>query len=239
MATKEELIDKELDLSNAGRGVWLVKVPKYIANKWEKAPGNIDVGKLKISKIPGQKAQVSLSLSEAVMNLDPQEKIPKDHRLDVSVVTKQTLGVFSHLVKTEETDNEKLFMEGRIVQKLECRPVADNTYMKLKLESIKKASVPQRKVQPLDKIVNTFKPISRHKHDVSIVGGGKLIEFLYNMEKQNSLCRSNTRRARQRRARRREMTRRRCWTCCSTRSRSTSTTTLRTWSRSRTSPCRI
>lgn len=101
MATKEEvakLIDKELDLSNAGRGVWLVKVPKYIANKWEKAPGNIDVGKLKISKTPGQKAQVSLSLSEAVMNLDPQEKIPKDHRLDVSVVTKQTLGVFSHLV---------------------------------------------------------------------------------------------------------------------------------------------
>lgn len=99
MATKEDLakvIDKELDLSNAGRGVWLVKVPKYIANKWEKAQG-IDVGTLKISKTPGQKAQVSLSLSDAVMNLDPSEKIPKDHRLDVSVVTKQTLGVFSHL----------------------------------------------------------------------------------------------------------------------------------------------
>lgn len=42
--------EKELDLSNAGRGVWLVKVPKYIANKWEKAPGNIEVGKLKITK---------------------------------------------------------------------------------------------------------------------------------------------------------------------------------------------
>jgi len=26
------------------------QVPKYIANKWEKAPGNIEVGKLKISK---------------------------------------------------------------------------------------------------------------------------------------------------------------------------------------------
>lgn len=101
MAAKEDqpkLIDKELDLSNAGRGVWLVKVPKYIANKWEKAPGNIDVGKLRISKIPGQKAQVSLSLTDAVMNLDPSEKIPKEHRLDVSVVTKQTLGVFSHSV---------------------------------------------------------------------------------------------------------------------------------------------
>lgn len=100
--SKEEqikILDKELDLSNAGRGVWLVKVPKYIANKWEKAPGNIDVGKLRISKFPGQKAQVSLSLSDAVINLDPTEKIPKEHRLDVSVVTKQTLGVFSHMCK--------------------------------------------------------------------------------------------------------------------------------------------
>lgn len=33
-----KIIDKELDLSNAGRGVWLVKVPKYIAI-WEKASG--------------------------------------------------------------------------------------------------------------------------------------------------------------------------------------------------------
>lgn len=43
-------IDRDLDLSNASRGVWLVKVPKYIANRWEKAPGDIEVGKLKISK---------------------------------------------------------------------------------------------------------------------------------------------------------------------------------------------
>lgn len=50
MATPPVHIEKDLDLSNAGRGVWLVKVPKYIANKWEKAPGNIEVGKLKITK---------------------------------------------------------------------------------------------------------------------------------------------------------------------------------------------
>lgn len=96
---KTASIDKELDLSNAGRGVWLVKVPKYIANKWEKAPGTIEVGKLKITKQHGQKAAVSLTLSDAVINLDPQERIPREHRLDVSVVTKQTLGVFSHMIR--------------------------------------------------------------------------------------------------------------------------------------------
>lgn len=92
-------LDKELDLSNAGRGVWLVKVPKYIASKWDKLPGSSEVGKLKISKQHGQKTQVSLTLADSVINLDPDEKIPKDHRLDVSVVTKQTLGVFSHMLR--------------------------------------------------------------------------------------------------------------------------------------------
>ncbi|KAH8232557.1 hypothetical protein KR032_009335 [Drosophila birchii] len=181
---KVQIIDKDLDLSNAGRGVWLVKVPKYIAQKWEKAPSNMDVGKLRISKTPGQKAQVSLSLTPAVLALDPDEKIPTEHVLDVSQVTKQTLGVFSHMAPTEaaaaasngkensssmpsgQPDNEKLYMEGRIVQKLECRPIADTCYMKLKLESIRKASEPQRRVQPIDKIVQNFKPVKDHAHNI-------------------------------------------------------------------------
>lgn len=91
--------DKELDLSNAGRGVWLVKVPKYIATRWEKAAGNVEVGKLKISKVPGQKAQVALTLSQDIVSMDPTETIPKEHKLDVTVVTRQTLGVFSHSVR--------------------------------------------------------------------------------------------------------------------------------------------
>ncbi|KAF5290776.1 hypothetical protein FQA39_LY14619 [Lamprigera yunnana] len=94
MATSSH-IDRDLDLSNANRGVWLVKVPKYIANRWEKAPGDIDVGKLKIS-----------------------------------------------------------------------RPYADNCYMKLKLESIRKASVPVRQVKHLDRIVQNYKPISDHKINI-------------------------------------------------------------------------
>ncbi|KAL4712979.1 hypothetical protein ACJJTC_012049 [Scirpophaga incertulas] len=165
-------IDRELDLSNTGRGVWLVKVPKYIANKWDKAPGNIEVGKLKISRAPGQRAQVQLSLSEAVMCLkEPGEQnIPKEHRLDVTNETRQSLGVFSHVVPTMSDsvvpESEKLFMEGRIVQKLECRPYADNTYYRLKSESIKKASLPQRQVQQLDRIVQNFKPVSDHRHNI-------------------------------------------------------------------------
>ncbi|CAG9863519.1 unnamed protein product [Phyllotreta striolata] len=170
--SKESHIDRDLDLSNANRGVWLVKVPKYVSERWEKAPGDMEVGKLKITKPIGQKAQVSLTLSPAILNLNEpgQESIPKDHRLDVSTVTQQTLGVFSHAqpVNTDAVvpETEKLYMEGKIVQKLECRPYADNCYMKLKLESIRKASLPNRQAKRLDRVVQTFKPVADHKNNI-------------------------------------------------------------------------
>lgn len=43
-------IDRDLDLTNASRGVWLIKVPKYIASRWDKASGDVEVGKLRIMK---------------------------------------------------------------------------------------------------------------------------------------------------------------------------------------------
>lgn len=194
MSTKEKEVDnrhfdKELDLSNAGRGVWLVKVPKYIASRWEKSAGNVEVGKLKISKAAGQKAQVALTLTNEVVSMDPTETIPRDHKLDVTVVTRQTLGVFSHSVRKHISvinqqnrnnvylfaannnnevvpESEKIFMEGRIVQKLETRPLADSAYMKMKIERIKKTCEPVKKVKALDKVVTSYKPVSDHKHNV-------------------------------------------------------------------------
>ncbi len=37
--------DRDLDLENSHRGVWLVKVPKYISDRWEKAAANTEVKK--------------------------------------------------------------------------------------------------------------------------------------------------------------------------------------------------
>lgn len=42
--------EKDLDISGASRGVWLVKVPKYISSRWEKCPGNVVAGHLNITK---------------------------------------------------------------------------------------------------------------------------------------------------------------------------------------------
>lgn len=62
----------ELDLNNAARGVWLVKVPKYISNRWEKAPSKTEVGKLQISKGNNNQPEIKFILSEELI------KIPLD-----------------------------------------------------------------------------------------------------------------------------------------------------------------
>ena len=57
-ANKNKSDNKDLDLANSTRGVWLVKVPKYISDRWEKAAPDTEVGKLRIKKIPGAKHEV-------------------------------------------------------------------------------------------------------------------------------------------------------------------------------------
>jgi len=158
----------KMDISNANRGIWLVKVPKYLSTRWEKLPGDVDAAKLRVVKLPGvAKPRVTLTLTEATLCLnEPGEKdIPKEHELIVASVSKQAIGVFS--VETDElTETEKVRMEGKIQQRLECRPYADKSYLELKVEEMKKVSQPQRQVIQLDRAVQNYKPVSDHKHNM-------------------------------------------------------------------------
>lgn len=69
-------------------------------------------------------------------------------------------------------------MLGKVHQKLECRPVYDTNYMKLKMTAIHKASQPVRQVQQLDRVVQSYKPVSDHKNNVSRNCLTKLLIFM-------------------------------------------------------------
>ena len=66
----------------------------------------------------------------------------------------------------ESAEDLKISIEGKIQQKLECRPHADMRYMMLKQEEIKKAAQPVRQVVQLERVVNSYKPVANHKHNV-------------------------------------------------------------------------
>lgn len=177
--TKDKSKNKgEVDLSNSGRGVWLVKVPKYISDRWEKAPANTEVGKLKIKKkVGGAKPDVKFTLSdticapvaglsendkvELIRNSSTANQIPKEHMFKVSNIERQKLGVFS-CASTPEGD--KLSLEGKVVQRAECCPISDNLYNMIKKDALQKAGEPRRMLKQLDKhVTTTFKPVSIHE----------------------------------------------------------------------------
>ncbi|VVC44684.1 Transcription initiation factor IIF, beta subunit,Transcription Factor IIF, Rap30/Rap74 [Cinara cedri] len=163
-----------LDVSNASNALWLVKVPKYIADKWDNAPSGLEVGKVKVVNVQGKRPDISLNLSEALLCLDSEknsEPIPKSFKLDSKSIPGQTIGVLAEHRAPYDPDAvvqepDKLSIKGKISQKLECRPIGDQVYMDLKKHAIRKAQLPTRQVQKLDKVVQNFKPISDHKHNI-------------------------------------------------------------------------
>nr|ACO14574.1 Transcription initiation factor IIF subunit beta [Caligus clemensi] len=174
-APPAKISDKDLFTENRKRGVWLVKVPKYISDRWEKAPDNEVVGKLRIVKRARAKPDVSFSLDDKIVakregtpesKTSTNQAIPKQHKFIVSNVMAQTLGVFSRLTSSASEGPDRVSLEGRVVKKAECRPISDKTYMSVKREAILKAIEPTRQTVQLDRAVNHYKPISNHAANI-------------------------------------------------------------------------
>ncbi|XP_028991794.1 general transcription factor IIF subunit 2-like [Betta splendens] len=144
------------------KGVWLVKVPKYLSQQWDKSTEKGEVGKITIGKKHG-KTEVCFSLSEeltalgAVGDTDGFLQVPKDYPFTMHTSGGQTMAVFS------QSSTDELSLEGMVVHRAECRPVVSDSYMKLKKQQIKESTKPQRLSQQLERAVTTvFKPVANH-----------------------------------------------------------------------------
>ncbi|XP_071085826.1 general transcription factor IIF subunit 2-like [Haliotis cracherodii] len=164
---------REVDLSAAPRGVWLVKVPKYLSERWQKAQGGSEVGKLRITrpKSPGLKPDVMFSSHETMMKAEPgQAQAPRDHKFVLTGVGVQNLVVMSQTPifakdgngATKEKVSERVAVEGKVLQRAECRPIADDNYNKLKRLHWEIQNKPKREVIQLSGVVQSYKPRSAY-----------------------------------------------------------------------------
>ncbi|XP_076435376.1 general transcription factor IIF subunit 2-like [Babylonia areolata] len=151
---------KDVDVTAAGRGVWLVKVPKYLAEKWEKPESGSDVGKLRItrSKVGAGKPEVVFTSNEAILKQEgPPVAIPRQHKFALTGMSSQNLVVFSQQLGTDQVS-----VEGKVIQRAECHPVADDSYMKLKRKQLEINNKPKREIVLLQNVVPMYKPRSHH-----------------------------------------------------------------------------
>ncbi|TSK18003.1 General transcription factor IIF subunit 2 [Bagarius yarrelli] len=183
----------EVDLTGAKQntGVWLVKVPKYLSQQWTKASGRGEVGKLRIGKyVTVFIIQVSFTLNEELTLMDnmgeksSMVRVPREHPFTMQTVGGQTLTVFTETSSADELfDNlvymcactcvcvsphkDKIALEGVVVQRAECRPAANEHYMRLKRLQIEESSKPHRFSQQLEKAVTTnYKPVANHAYNL-------------------------------------------------------------------------
>nr|CAB3251302.1 general transcription factor IIF subunit 2 [Phallusia mammillata] len=157
--------DKTLDLSGAKHDVWLVKVPKYLATKWLNAPDGCPVGKLRISKNAGR-TEVMYSMNSNLRDpnaTSADANLSTDHKFALQGSGGQCLSVFSTTGNPKV--GEKRCMEGRVVQKVDCRPVVSKNYMQLKKAQMIEASRPKRITKQLSSVVRTYKPVDITKEE--------------------------------------------------------------------------
>jgi len=165
--------ERDIDVTNASRGVWLVKVPKFLKERWNEGSSNADVGRLKITttRIAGQKSAKSPAITYSMDSaMAEQYKLPKEHKF-ITHDIKQSLAVFS-LPKGEDGESiaasgTAVSLEGQVIQKFECQPVMDANYLKLKLESKRAAAEPLRKAIPMEKSHMVYKPKANHPHKIA------------------------------------------------------------------------
>ncbi|MCI4393892.1 hypothetical protein PGIGA_G00162460 [Pangasianodon gigas] len=174
----------DVDLTGAKQntGVWLVKVPKYLSQQWTKASGRGEVGKLRIGKNQG-KAEVSFTLNEELTKIDSMGekasmvRAPREHPFTLQTVGGQTLTVFTETSSGQSdaegsgsgtgTGPDKIALEGVVVQRAECRPAANEHYMRLKRVQIEELSKPHRYSKQLEKAVTTnYKPVANHAYNL-------------------------------------------------------------------------
>jgi len=83
----------------------------------------------------------------------------------VTNVGNQNLVVMSQF-KTDssnkEPQQEKISIEGKVLQRAECLPIVDATYKQLKKDQVQAQNTPQRQTVLLTGIINSYKPVTDH-----------------------------------------------------------------------------
>lgn len=177
--------EKDLDVAYAARGVWLVKVPKYVSDCWQTADPGSEVGKLIISKTKSSLAkqpEAIFSLNEKLVGDSSGNKeaiLPSDHSFNLTGVGNQSLSVLSveklfsepieHTAGTAVLPyvEGKVSVEGKVIHRAECRPRIDLSYMKLNKNRVELGNKPKREIIQLDKAVISYKPKSAHESDIA------------------------------------------------------------------------
>lgn len=159
-----------VDTTNDELDIWLVKVPKYIAQAWKEAPERAELGRLQKTPEGSFKFISNQKVMEQNAAQGSSNHQPGEHKLTLQPITHQRMAIISQ-TKTSiangstqsttaptTTATDKTSLEGDIRFKGELKPSGDDSYMTLRASLIKKAAQPSRVTVKIDKALASYKP---------------------------------------------------------------------------------
>jgi len=156
----------EVDMSGVTRQVWLIKVPKYLAKRMERAQPMQEIGRIQTLVKPSEKSpQIVFNILQELADIPVMDnesdkenatEIPIEHKFSVSRLDNQSMVLFS-----EDRETRVVSLEGRVTQKGDCRPVMSTNLIAMNQLRAKRATQPSRRVKQLDRTITVFKPVSK------------------------------------------------------------------------------
>jgi transcription initiation factor TFIIF subunit beta len=134
--------DDDLKLDNADTKVWLVKVPKFLFERWNTIDeDNINLGSVRIYTKPpkGQTSTISLVLPES----SREDKIPLEYSINVPPEEVRNKFVFT------EDNNGMKAIGGKVHHECAATPTQLEPYRGIMRKRVLDAGTPQRTVQVL------------------------------------------------------------------------------------------
>ncbi len=128
-----------VDITNADRRVWLVKVPDYLSERLaDLEEDGLDIGSVRIYKATSDSpAKVMVRLCDD----GPCSDMPKDYSLNFSKCT-QKMHLFC-----EDIAGRAMMIEGRVDKEFYMKPVLNDEYRQVMQKRNVEASKPKRSIQ--------------------------------------------------------------------------------------------
>jgi transcription initiation factor TFIIF subunit beta len=119
--------DDTMDMNHLDRKVWLVKVPKFLADKWLNVEeADVELGRLRVvydSKDPKKKDMV-LHLEDSD---ERYQDIPKQYNMSIS----KTDGLKNEFVFSENENGTAKAFEGTVIVESKIAPIVNEDYHKI------------------------------------------------------------------------------------------------------------
>ncbi|KAL7748926.1 hypothetical protein RI367_005574 [Sorochytrium milnesiophthora] len=134
--------DNEVDCSRAATKIWLVKVPRWLAERWEDSQlDGQEVAKLQLTQLPGEQPDCQIVLPDTPQN----QGMPK--HLQLKIQNTEVLNTFTF---SEGSDGRAAAIEGTVYHEAAIMPALSDEFKRLSKTRALKAAKPTRMVKLVD-----------------------------------------------------------------------------------------